>query len=166
MNKFFQIVFAFIFLTSFAYALPYDYSSTESVPVKISILEKISTKNMPIEGQTVKFKVFDNVFYKNRIAIKKGEIITAKIETTITSGMNGFPAEIIIDDFEIPGIDNSRIVGTINKKGQNRCLWVYPLKWSLTMIPFAGSLTNLIKGGHVAVTPEDIITIYYYPEWL
>lgn len=79
--------------------------------------------------------------------------------------MNGFPAEIMIDDFELPGIKQSQLMGGYVKKGQNRCFWVYPLKWSLTLIPFVGSLTNFIKGGHVKLRPTDIITIYYYPNW-
>ena len=80
--------------------------------------------------------------------------------------MNGFPAEIIVDDFEIPGIKSTQMQSTYIKKGQNRCFWVYPLKWALTPIPFVGSLTNFIKGGHARIKTKDIITIYYYPEWL
>ena len=79
--------------------------------------------------------------------------------------MNGFPAEIIIEDFEIPNIKNSKLLATYTKKGQNRCFFVYPLKWALTPIPGVGSLTNFIKGGHAKVKTTDIITVYYYPNW-
>lgn len=79
--------------------------------------------------------------------------------------MNGFPAEIILGDFEIPNIENSKLLNNYIKKGQNRCFWVYPLKWSLTLIPFVGSLTNLIMGGHAKIKTTDVITIYYFPDW-
>ena len=79
--------------------------------------------------------------------------------------MNGFPAEIIIDKFEIPNVKQSQLECTYIKKGQNRSLFVYPLKWALTPIPFVGSLTNLIMGGHAKIKTSDTITVYYYPEW-
>ena len=103
--------------------------------------------------------------YNNTKILEKDTIINAKIETIITSGMNGFPDEIILNNFEIPGIKNSQIRNEYIKTGQNRAFWVYPLKWALTPIPFVGSLTNLIKGGHAQIKTDDIITIYYYPEW-
>lgn len=146
--------------------LNYDYSSTLSIPIQLNITEEVSTKYGLQEGQTAKFKVINDVVYNGETIVKKGDIINGKIETVITSGMNGFPAEIIVDNFEIPNIKQTQLISTYTKKGQNRCLWVYPLKWSLTLIPFVGSLTNLIMGGHATIKTSDIITIYYYPHWL
>lgn len=145
--------------------LPYNYYDTYSIPISLSIVEKISTKDAIIDGQNVKFRVNKDVYYNDMLLLKSGEIVNAKIENIITSGMNGFPAEILIDDFEIPGIKNSQLLSAYTKKGQNRSYLVYPLKWSLTLIPFVGSLTNLIKGGHAKITPKDVVTIYYYPNW-
>ena len=79
--------------------------------------------------------------------------------------MNGFPAEIIIDNFKIPNVNKSQLISTITEVGTNRCIWVYPLKWALTPIPFVGSTTNLIKGGHAKLKTKKPITIYYYPDW-
>ena len=145
--------------------LPYDYSSTEAIPIKLSIINEVSTKDGLIEGQKLKFKVLEDVYYENMHVVKKDDIITGTIETIITSGMNGFPAEIIVDDFEIAGINSSQLISTYIKKGQNRCFWVYPLKWALTIIPFVGSLTNFIMGGHARIKTKDVITIYYFPKW-
>lgn len=145
--------------------LPYDYSSTEAIPIKLSIINEVSTKDGLIEGQKLKFKVLEDVYYENMPVVKKDDIITGTIETIITSGMNGFPAEIIVDDFEIAGINSSQLISTYIKKGQNRCFWVYPLKWALTIIPFVGSLTNFIMGGHARIKTKDVITIYYFPKW-
>lgn len=175
MNKFFQFVLIISLLfwgnLSFAYETPqgdlaYDYSDTYSIPIYLKIVEPITTKyEQLIEGQIIKFVVQNDVYNNNELILKKGDIINASIETIITSGMNGFPAEIIIDNFEIPGIKNSQLLSEYTKRGQNRCFWVYPLKWSLTLIPFVGSLTNLIKGGHAKITAKDDIILYYYPNW-
>lgn len=145
--------------------LPYNFESTYSVPIKLGIIEPISTKDNLSEGQIIQFKVLQDTYCKRRTILKKGQIVTAKIETIITSGMNGFPAEIILGDFEIPNLEKSKLMDSYTKKGQNRCFWVYPLKWSLTLIPFVGSLTNLIMGGHARIKTSDVITIYYFPDW-
>ncbi len=176
MNKFVILILFFIFLITPGFCteenvpqaktLPYNYLSTTSVPIKLAIVEEFTTKEPLNEGDILKFRVLKDVFYNGQSIVKKGDIINGHIETIITAGMNGFPAEIIVDDFEIPGIKNSQMQSTYIKKGQNRCFWVYPLKWALTPIPFVGSLTNFIKGGHARLRPKDIITIYYYPEWL
>lgn len=167
MNKLTALFLLFLFTCKACYCetLPYNFYDTFCIPITLSITEEISTKDNIYEGQSVQFKVRKNVRHNGQSILKSGDVINAKIETIVTSGMNGFPAEIIIDDFQIPGICNSQLISTYNKKGQNRCLWVYPLKWSLTLIPFAGSLTNLIKGGHAKIRPKDIVTIYYYPNW-
>ena len=165
MNKLFLLICAFIFTSIPAFCLPYDYTSTKNIPIKLSITEEISTK-MPItEGQIITFIVQNDAAYEGRTVVKKNELVTGRIETITTSGMNGFPAELTIDNFKIPNINKTQLISTYTKKGQNRCLWVYPLKWSLTWIPFVGSVTNLIKGGHARIKPSDTIVIYYYPEW-
>ncbi len=146
-------------------SLPYDFSSTISVPIQLEIIEEISTKEGVLEGQQIDFRVKKDVWYKGKTILKRGRLVQGTVETVITAGMNGFPAEIILGNFQIPNIKQSQLMDTYTKKGQNRCLWVYPLKWSLTLIPFVGSLTNLIMGGHAIIKTSDTITIYYYPEW-
>ncbi len=146
--------------------LNYNYESTESIPVKLQITDKISTKkNGVYDGKILQFKVREDVFYNNEIILKRGQIINAKVGTYLTRGMNGIPAAIIIDNFEIPGIDNRQVKGTYIKKGLNLTLFVLPLKWALTFLPPTGSFTNLIFGGNASISPKDRILIYYYPNW-
>ena len=38
-----------------------------------------------------------------------------------------------------------------------------PIKWALTFIPLAGTVTNLIKGGQAVLSPSDTFVVYYYP---
>ena len=163
MNK--LITLFFLLFISPVYGLDYDYTSVTNVPIRMSIVKEISTKSPIAEGQEVEFRVLNDVEYNGEIIVEKGDIVNGKIETIITSGMNGFPAEIIFDNFKIRDISTSKLSCIYTKKGQNRCFWVYPLKWALTPIPFVGSLTNLIKGGHARLKTTDVITVYYYPDW-
>lgn len=175
MNKFLWFLFFVLFSCGICVAqeidasnektLPYNYLDTESVAINLSIVDAISTKKSLYEGQIIKFKVLRDVYYQGVCLVHKGEIVDARVETIITSGMNGFPAEIILGDFSIPHLSNSKLIDSYTQKGSNRCLWVYPLKWALTPIPFAGSFTNLIKGGHAKIKTTDVITLQYYPNW-
>lgn len=144
----------------------YNYESTEKIPIKLNITETISTKKGDIsDGQEIKFKVKENVFYNNQLFIKKGTIVTAKVETTIERGMNGLPATIIIDNFTIKNIPQEKLKCTIIYKGHNRAYYVFPIKWVLTPTIIGGYLANFLLGGHAILKPKKTITIYYYPNW-
>ena len=165
MNKFFGIIFSLFLVCNCVFGLEYDYSSTKCIPIRLCVLESIDSEEELIEGSEIKLKVIETVFSGNKKILSRGDIVTGKVETLITPGMNGFPAEIILDNVDIPNVKQSQLQGIYISKGQNRCFWVYPLKWALTPIPFVGSLTNLIMGGHAKIKTDDIITVYYYPEW-
>ena len=79
--------------------------------------------------------------------------------------MNGIPASIIFNIFDIEGINKNSLSDSYEASGQKRSLLVFPLKWALTPIPPTGSLTNFIKGGHARLKIKKPIVIYYYPEW-
>lgn len=143
----------------------YNYQNTEKIPIKLKFTDKISTKNNLLEGDYLIFKVRDDVFYDNKIIIHKDDLVKAKLKTYITRGFNGIPGQIIIDDFEIQGIDSRKLSGAYIKKGANLTLLVLPIKWLLTPLQPTGSFTNLILGGHSKLSPRDKIIIYYYPKW-
>lgn len=147
--------------------IDYDYTSTEYIPVKLKVCGDISTrdKRKYLFGEDVKLQVKSNVFYKNRLFLKKGTPANAKIEQIVESGMNGIPYYIYLGDFEIEGLESSKIMADYHKTGLNLVYWVYPFKWALTFLPPSGILTNLIKGGHAKITTADVITVYYFPEW-
>lgn len=145
--------------------LPYNYQDTNFVPIKMSVLKEYSSKEDIFEGQEVELRVLRDAYFRNCLIVKKGTIVKAKIETVITKGMNGFPAEIVLDDFKIPNVKDSQLMSTYIKTGKNYALLVYPLKWALTPIPFVGSLTNLIMGGEAKIKKDDIIVVKFYPYW-
>lgn len=166
MNKIIFLILAF-FVQMFCtcYALPYNFKDTNYTLIKMTPMQRIATDGEFYEGQEVKFKVRNNVFCHGQMIVKKGTIATARIETIVTKGMNGFPAEIILNNFKIDGVDEANLMCEYIKAGRSWVLMVYPIKWALTPIPFAGSLTNLIRGGEARIETDDVVTIKYYPHW-
>lgn len=144
----------------------YNYESFERVPIKLKISEKISTqKDGVYDEMPLVFFVKEDVKYKGKVILKKDDVVKANVETFFTRGMNGIPGTIIVDDFVINGISPKKVKGTYIKRGLNLSLLVFPIKWALTPIPGAGSLTNFILGGNAKITKRNTVTIYYYPEW-
>ncbi len=144
----------------------YDFHSTVKIPVKLKVLENVKSEKDLYEGQFIDFKVVKDVIYKDKIVIRRGTIVPARISIIITPGMNGIPASIIFKDFDIEGISKSKLTDTYEVFGQDRSLLVFPLKWALTILPPTGTLTNFIMGGHAKLKVKKPITIYYYPEWI
>ena len=143
----------------------YNYESTENIPIRLKIIKPIKSEDEVYEGQYIDFKVAKDVFYNDKIIIKRGTIVPAMVSVIITPGMNGIPASIIFKDFNIEGIPKTKITNGYEITGQNRSLIVFPLKWALTILPPTGSLTNFIMGGHAKVKPKTQIIINYHPEW-
>ncbi len=144
----------------------YNYESLENFKIKLKITENIyGKKNRIYDGQKLKFKVLEDVFYNNELILKRSDIVTGTIQTYTTRGMNGIPGMIIIDNFEIPGLDKNKLKGLYVKKGLDFTIYVLPLKWALTPLPPTGSLTNILLGGNAKITDKDKIIIEYYPYW-
>ena len=189
MNKVFSLLFSMILfssLSTFAFErdtfieeslenqniekpiqnLKYDYTAVDKIPIKLQIQTPITTKNDSIvEGQLIDFVVREDVKYNHRVVIPKGTKATAVIQTYQSRGMNGIPAIIVLDDFEIPNLDKSKLKDDYIKRGQDRSYIVFPIKWALTLIPFAGYSTNLILGGQAHIKKKHNVIIYYYPKW-
>lgn len=146
--------------------LIYNYQDTTRIPIKLSVTKEINSENDVYEGQIIKFRVKSDVVYKGKTVITKDTVIPARVETIIDSGMNGIPASVIIGNFKFENIPSGQITNTYEFFGQDRSLWVFPLKWALTPLPPTGSLTNFIKGGHANLKPDKVIKIYYYPNWI
>ena len=144
----------------------YNYESVERIPIKLKISKKITTKKDGVyDEMPLVFFVKEDVKYKGKVILKKNDVVTANVETFLTRGMNGIPGAIIVDDFVIKGISPKKVKGTYIKRGLNLSLLVFPIKWALTPIPGAGSLTNFIVGGNAVISKRHTVTIYYYPEW-
>ena len=143
----------------------YNFESTTKIPIELKIIKPIKSETQVYEGQYVDFKVVKDVIYNDKVIIRRGEIVPARISVIISPGMNGIPASIIFKDFESEYLKKGQIADTYEVFGQDRSLLVFPLKWALTILPPTGSLTNFIMGGHAKVKSKKHITVYYYPEW-
>lgn len=143
----------------------YNYESTIKIPIVIKPIENIKSELEINEGQSIQFKVVRDVFYNDKLIIKRGAPIFAKVSVIITPGMNGIPASIILKDFETKALNTGKLTPEYEIFGQDRSLFVFPLKWALTPLPPTGSLTNFIMGGHAKLKMKKHLTIYYYPEW-
>lgn len=141
-----------------------NFESTVSVPVVLNSQVKISSKD-GLEGHIAEFCVKKDVVYNGVKLVSKGQVVKGRIETIATQGMNGIPAMIILDDFDIEGLDPNKLKSYYIKRGFNMTYFVLPLKWALTPLPPTGSLTNFIVGGPAAIKPKDDIILKYYPEW-
>lgn len=145
----------------------YDYSDTLRIPIQLQITKKISTRDKDLyEGNIVEFRVVDNVYVKDKMLLKKGDIVTAKVKLIEPSGMNGIQFIITLGDFYSEKLNRDKLTFEYEKHGWNRTYIVLPIKWALTILPPTGSLTNLIKGGHSKITPRTKVFIYYYPNMI
>ncbi len=146
-------------------AYKYNYEDLKRIPIELRVIADIKSEKDITEGETIIFVACHDVYSQARRVLKKGDYVYAKVETIIKSGMNGIPASIIFGDFKFENIDSSKVSDTYEVYGQDRSLWVYPLKWALTILPPTGSLTNFIKGGHAKLKENHTIEIYYHPNW-
>ena len=144
----------------------YDYTCTKTYPIQLLITQNIKSESEVIEGQLLNFTVKDDVIYDEKVVIAKNTPVSARVETITKSGMNGIPASIIIGDFKIKNVEKGQLTEFYEVEGQDRSIFVFPLKWALTILPPTGSLTNLIKGGHAKIKTKKPITIYYHPNWI
>ena len=139
----------------------YNYESLKRTKIILSPTEKVSTPHNIYDGQVIHLQVKRNARIGKDL-LTRGTPAEAIIEVFTTNGMSGIPGTITLGRINIDGIDNSHLRYYYVKKGQDRTLWILPVKWALTFIPFAGTLTNLIKGGQANLSPADDITVYYY----
>ena len=142
----------------------YDYTSTSRLTIKLSSLKEIISETKIYEGMPLEFRVEFGVYHNGTLIIPKGTIVSARVETIIKSGMNGIPASIIIGGFRFDNVDRIKTDSFYEIIGEDRSLFVFPLKWALTILPPTGSLTNFIKGGHAKMKENQIIEIFYYPD--
>ena len=141
-----------------------NHENMTRVKIVMSPLKDIKSKDA-VDGDIVDFVVRKDVYYNDEMILLEGMRIKGHIETVVTQGMNGIPAMIFLEDFDIPGIPKEKLKSRYMKKGLNLSYIVFPLKWALTILPPSGSLTNFIIGGPAKISPRNKVSLYYYPEW-
>lgn len=141
----------------------YNFDDLEYKIIRLRIISDVTSELKLYEGEKLCFEVVNPVYYKGKKLAEKNEKVYATVETIIKNGMNGIPASIVLGNFEFKNIDNAKLQDYVEIYGADLSWLVFPLKWALTILPPTGSLTNFIKGGHVKIKENDIVTLKYYP---
>lgn len=131
----------------------YDFQNVNHLFVKVHSAKIISTKNPMNVGDEVFFMVSENVTKNGKILVKKGELVSARVETISESGTYGVAADIIIGNFKI---GNTSLTGEISKEGFTHAYWVIPVSQAAGFfIPFSNYAFRFIRGGHAKITPKE-----------
>lgn len=144
----------------------YNFESIKRIPIKVKIINNITTK-MPLrEGQELDFKVLNDVKLDTSTTIKKDSIVKARVETISLNQAFGVPADIVIEGFVAKSTNQTDInlEGSVHKIGANRSLWVYPVGYGCTVLFCgAGVVLFAIRGGHAKIKATDTYEVYYVP---
>lgn len=113
MKRFFILILIICFTQS--------VQATEQIPVKITPAQVISTHNDELEvGDYIKFKVVNDVYYKDKLYIEKGSIIVGMVASLHENGYFCDNTEILLTPFKVKNIYNTVITIdseiTINRK--------------------------------------------------
>lgn len=145
--------------------LNFDFELVKQIPVKIAIINNITSKKDLTEGQEINFKILDDVNVGNNLVLKKDALVKAKLETISLNQAFGVPADILIDDFKVVSYQSEiSLDGSIHKIGANRSLWVYPVGYMGCFFFGAGLLLSPIRGGHAKIKTKDVYEVYYIPK--
>ncbi len=138
----------------------YDYTSLDRTVLKINPSQTISTKRKFTEGMEVIF-ITKNDVKINSTAIPQGSEIIARVETISPNALRGVPSQLTIDNFYLKSNPDIYFVGSINKTGARRYLWVYPSSVILSVMFGMGSLLWLVKGGNAKIRKRQTFEIFY-----
>lgn len=102
MKKLFLILCLLIFSAQVANA--------EKLPIKITPAQVISTNHDEIEvGDWIKFKVVNDVYYKENIYISKNTIVTGIVDSVHENGIIADNAEIVFKQFALRDVNNKLV---------------------------------------------------------
>ncbi len=97
----FLIMFAILFMPC---------AKAEKLPIKITPTQLISTHHNEVEvGDWIKFKVVNDVFYKNKLYIKKDTQVIGVVDQLHENGYAADNAEIVFDHFFVRNVGNELI---------------------------------------------------------
>lgn len=129
----------------------FDFESLDEQVVKVSPKKYYTTRTNLEEGDLINFVLVQDVTIKNK-TYKKGTPVIARVETVSKNGAYGVPSDLVIDNFILNS--NVKLTGSIEKKGANRSLWVYPCAYGLSWFFGLGLLFLPIRGGHAKLKPN------------
>lgn len=155
------LIIAFIFL------IP-SFALGKEIPVKIDALSKISTSDVHLqEGDSVHFRVLDDVYVNSNLYIKKGTEAVGVITSLVNNGFTCQEASIYAEQFRVKDISgkNVKLKGIVFKQGRNHGLftqyWPEYTQFCPWFVSFLSNGFTFIRGGEAKILPEkDIYTLY------
>ncbi len=138
----------------------YDYTSLERTVLKINPMKTISSTKRFKEGEEVSF-INKNEIKINSVTVPKGAEIIGRVETISPSSLRGVPSQLIIDNFYLKSNPDIYFVGSIEKTGARRYIWVYPSAMLITPLFGLGAFLWLVKGGHAKIRKRQTFEIFY-----
>lgn len=149
---------------------PIKKHKTQQTSLKVKRKEKTEKYKVayPFIGQSVGFKVVENVISDKQIIIKKGSIVEGKIAEVSLRAMGGAPAEMTIEDFSVKSIDGKTIPlnGQVSASGYSLSVWIGLAELATTPFLFGLAVPALrvLPGGQAVVSPRKTYTIYLIPK--
>lgn len=143
----------------------YDFQNVNHLFVKVHPTKIITTKTPMNVGDEVFFAVSKDVNYNGKILVKRGQIVTARVETISESGTYGVGADIILGNFKIGDLS---LEGEIKKEGFTHAYWVIPVSQTAGFfLPFSNYLFSFVHGGHAKIKPNETFELQLPDEfWL
>lgn len=127
-------------------------SFAEKIAIKITPMQLISTHNNELEvGDWVKFKVVNDVFYKNKLFIKKDTQLVGVIDSIHENGFVADNAEIIFQTFYVRNVNNELVKFNYRlyigrKNSDSKTLGDKFIKY----------VAVILRGNEIKVLPESI----------
>lgn len=82
----------------------------EKLVLKITPIQEISTKNDEVEVEDwIKFKTVNDVFYNNKLYIKKGAIVIGIVNSVHENGLIADNAQIDFSEFKVKDVNNKLV---------------------------------------------------------
>ena len=152
---------------SVVYLKPMKKVSTRCKRVNVGFGEKNKKYSLPFPliGETVKFKVQNDVTKNGKTIISKGSVVYASVGEVSPRGMGGVPAEMTLEKFYLTG-SAGKIVeldGEINSSGYTLAVWIGLVELATTPFLFglAAPALRVLPGGQAVVTPRKKYAVYY-----
>ena len=122
----------------------------EKLPIKITPTQVISTHHDEIEvGDWIKFKVVNDVYYKENVYIKKDTIVTGIVDSVHENGIIADNAEITFKQFAFRDANNKLVKFNYNLILNRDNADCYGLGYKIKKYIFF-----VIKGNEIYIKPE------------
>lgn len=149
------IVFSLMLITFFC--LP---AFAEKIPVRLTPLQVISTKNDEVEvGDAISFRVVNDVYEGDELLFKKGTTAFGVVDFVHNNGWTGDSAEIKLVKFVIKNTNGEKIIINypIDIKGNVETANVSRQVTSTFLTTVFDGILFVIRGSEIYIEPDTMV---------